>query len=299
MKAGPFVEPCPGGRRVNKVYIIALAASIHFCMLSTAFGHPGVGDRIHLLNDAIADQPENQYLYVQRSLAHSENGSALEAMQDIQRATNLGDPVNAAFVHGVVLYRESSYRRAQQNFDQYLMAHPEHLESLEYRARLLRDTGQDKAALNDFFRIFSLNPAPNPGLYISASDLMVELPSYGIEAAVSLLDQGMTKLGAVTQLQRRAIALEQQRNNYPAAIRRMHQLPLSLRSTPQWKIELAQFHLLNSDQKGAEALLLSASLQLDSLPRNGIRDAARKELLDIRRQLTPHTTVEQSARKPL
>jgi tetratricopeptide (TPR) repeat protein len=257
---------------------------MHFYMPGTAFGHPGIGDRIHLLDDEITNHPDNQYFYIQRSLAHSENGSPQKAMQDIQRASTLGDTVNAAFVRGVVLYRQGNFNGARQSFDQYLAAYPEHVESLEYRARLLRDAGQNKAALADFLSLFALNSAPNPGLYISAADLMVTLPSYGADAALALLDTGMTKLGAVTQLQRHAIALEQHREHYSAAINRMHLLPSSLRSTPHWKLELAQLYLLNNDQTRAQALLVVASSQLDELPRNGMRDAARDDVLHLQQQ---------------
>jgi tetratricopeptide (TPR) repeat protein len=282
-------------RACKGFYGLALVASMHFLMPATALAHPGIGDRIHLLDDEIATQPDNQYFYIQRSLAHSENGSPQKAMQDIQRANTLGDAVNAAFVRGVVLYRQGNFNGARQSFDQYLAAYPEHVESLEYRARLLRDAGQNKAALADFVSLFALNPAPNPGLYISAADLMVTLPSYGSDAAITLLDTGMSKLGPVTQLQRHAIALEQQRGNYPAAISRMNQLPASLRSTPHWKIDLAKLYWLNSDQTRAQALLLAARSQLDELPRNGMRDAAREELLHMQKQLASELALERIA----
>jgi len=224
-----------------------------------------------LLSENIASSPRDQYLHIQRGLAYSNNNQPLLALADIEAAETFGEPLDVAFAHGVLLYRVGEFSTARGYFDRYLKAHPGDLASLEYRARLLRDAGENAAALADFQQIFALNPAPDPGHYISAARIMTALPDYGIPAALELLDRHFQQAGMTTQLQRYAIQLEIDQQHYDAALVRMESLDETLRNTPHWQVEAAELHLLAGQPDQARLFLELADSKLQGLRPNGIR----------------------------
>jgi tetratricopeptide (TPR) repeat protein len=203
------------------------------------------------------------------------------AIVDVQLAESLGDPTEAAFTHGVLLYRQGDFDAALPYFDRYLKAYPEHWSGLGYRARILRKLGDNRGALADYEALIRLNDALNPGDYIAAARLMANLPGRGVDAALVLLDERVAKRGPVISLQRYAIELETGRGNYAAAIERMALLDQKLRATPQWQVDVAELMLL--DGRGEEALsyLAVAQEQLAA----GRKTAIHQQLIETARHL--------------
>jgi tetratricopeptide (TPR) repeat protein len=260
------------------------------------FAHPGVEDRIHLLSEDIQAAPQSQYLYIQRGLAYSNNNQPEKALVDIIAAENFGEPIEAAFAHGILLYRGENFRVAREYFDSYLHAYPNHLATLGYRARLLRDAGEHAAALADFQTIFELNPMPDPGLYISAAQMMVALPDYGIEGALTLLDERMKQVGMISPLQRFAIALEVDRQNYKGAIIRQDKLDVALHSSAQWQVEMAQLQLMAGHKAQAGLYLDKANALLATLRPTGARVELKQQALELLHAIASESDLETSLR---
>jgi tetratricopeptide (TPR) repeat protein len=224
----------------------------------------GVAERIKALSLSIEKNPDNQALRVQRSLAYAESNQPGLALADIQVAETVGDPVEAAFTHGVLLYREGDYTSARTYFDRYLRAYPLHFGALDYRARLLRDSGENRLALADYTALIQRNDALDPGYYVATARLMAGLPERGVDEALALLDKRLAQLGPITPLQRYAIELERNRGNFQGAIERMAGLDQRLRATPQWQVEIAELLLLAGKSEEALPYLTLAEEQLQS-----------------------------------
>lgn len=224
----------------------------------------GVGERIRALSLSIEKAPDNQALRLQRALAYAESNQPALALADIQVAEKVGDPLEAAFTQGVVLYRGGDYISARAYFDRYLQAHPLHMGALDYRARLLRDIGENRLALADYTALIRLNDALDPGYYVATARLMAGLPERGVDDALALLDNRLAQLGPLTPLQRYAIELERSRGNFQGAIERMTGLDQRLRATPQWQVEIAELLLLSGQSEEALPYLSVAQEQLQS-----------------------------------
>ncbi len=89
-------------------------------LLARTLSHAGptladaaVAERIHTLSVQIEQSPANQALRLQRTLAYLENNQRDFALADIRVAEAVGDPVEAAFTHGVVLYQTGDYVSAR------------------------------------------------------------------------------------------------------------------------------------------------------------------------------------------
>lgn len=233
--------------------------------------HPGAHSAIQHFSRQIEADPDKQAPYIQRGIAYSSDGKYEKALADFRIATQLGEPVVVSFDLGVLHYRMGEMDAARHYFDEYLQRFPNHAACLEYRARLLRDTGDYAASIKDFNRVFELQERPNPGHFISVAEMLHSSGGQGTLEALNILDAGNQKLGLTPQLQQYAIQLELQRNRPDMAVMRMHSLGPMLEDSPDWKVEMAALMLQAGQQKQARDLLDTASGQLESLRKTPAR----------------------------
>jgi tetratricopeptide (TPR) repeat protein len=250
--------------KFDRLLIVVVLIAQILSHAGSTLADAAVAERIHTLSVQIEQSPANQGLRLQRSLAYLENNQRELALADIRVAEAVGAPLEAAFTHGVVLYQTGDFAAARPYFDRYLHAYPLDRATLEYRARLLRDTGEDRLALADYETLISLSDSLDPGYYLATARLMAGLPERGVAAALALLDARLSQHGPVTPLQRYAIELEKKRGNFQGAIERLAGLDQRLRATPQWQVEIAELLLLAGRPAEALPYLMLAQEQLQS-----------------------------------
>ncbi|WP_182169504.1 tetratricopeptide repeat protein [Sediminihaliea albiluteola] len=232
---------------------------------SPLWSHPGVDDLIHRLSHMIEHKPERYELYIRRGLAYSDNAQYQLALADYRKAAALSSPEALDHDVGVVYYRMGELEQALRHFDAFLAQAPKSYPSYEYRARVKRDMGDYHGAIADLTQYFRLNDSPNPGHYVSAADMLLELEANGPESALQLLDEGLEKIGVVPQLQRKAIAIERARGRKDLALERLQTLESVLSSSPSWQLDMAEL-LIDSKRHGEAAnLLKTAQAKLEKL----------------------------------
>ena len=247
-------------------------------LLALSLAHSGTvradaaaAERIRALSLRIEQTPDNQALHLQRSLAYLNNNQLKLARTDIRTAEAVGEPVEAAFTHGLLLYKTGDYRAARPYFDRYLQNYPRHRGALEYRARLLRDIGENRRALADYEALLALSDSLDPGYYVTTARLMAAQPDRGVAEALALLDARMAQIGPLTTLQRYAVELERSRGNFKGATERMAGMDQRLKATPQWQVEVAEIMLQAGQLQEARSYLAVAEEQLQSRSRAGDR----------------------------
>jgi tetratricopeptide (TPR) repeat protein len=242
------------------------------------YAHAGAHELLEHFSRQIEEKPREQSLYIQRGNVYSSEGQYPQAQADFQRAAELGDPILVGFDFGVLFYRMGDFATARRYFDGFLRRFPNHARCLEYRARLLRDSGDSKAAVADFRRVFELQERPNPGHYISAAKMLQSTGTDGIDQALVIIDQGNTKLGITPQLQHYAIQLELRRKRPDKAVERMRGLQPMLGESPDWKVGMGELMLQVGQPEQAGALLDAALLQLDTLRKTPARLELREKI---------------------
>ena len=145
--------------------------------------------------------------------------SSTKALADFRRAEELGDPVAVAFDLGVLHYRMEDFAARGAISISTWRSIPGHAQTLEYRARLRRDTGDAAGAVRTTAPICAKAGRPNPGDYSAAALLLALMPDGGRGAALALLDEGMTRLGLIPQLQQQAIVIELQSRSHGSRTR--------------------------------------------------------------------------------
>lgn len=266
---------------------LMLVLALVLAPIAPARADAGVSKRIKVLSTHIDQSPENQALRLQRALAYVDDNQPELALADIRVAERLGDPLAAAYTYGVLLYRQGDNAAARPYFDRYLQAYPEDWAALGYRARLLRDLGENRLALADYESLIRLNSALDPGYYVVTARLMASLPDRGTDEALALLDRRIAQQGSVSSLQRYAIELETQRGNYPAAIARMATLDEKLRASPQWQLDVAELLLQAGRPEEARSYLAVAQEQLQA----GRMTTINRQLLETAQRLQAQALV--------
>lgn len=261
--------------------VLCLLIGLTLLPARLASADAAVEQRIEALSQRITQTPTDQPLRLQLALAYAENDQYPLAVAEIEAAEAVGDPVEAAYTHGVLLYRAGDYTSARRYLDLYLQRYPRHPGSLNYRARLLRDSGEDRLALADYQALFTLSDSLDPGYYLATARLMASLPEHGNSKALALLDERMAQIGTINSLQRYAIELDKARGNFPAAIERMGAMDQKFKASPQWQVDMAALLIQAGHTTEAQAYLSVAQEQLQS----GRNTVARNELLDTARRL--------------
>lgn len=244
--------------------------------------HPSAFEQVEKLGEEIRARPEDPANYLLRGRAYSNEGHFEEALADYEKAAQMGDPIQVAYDLGVLRYRMGNLTEARRQLDLWLEHHPGHPPALEYRARVLRDSGEAAAAVADYRAYFESRPNPNPGDYVAAARLLEELEGEGVPGALALLDAGMARLGTIPQLQRPAIALERRRGRLGDAIRRLESLEPALGGSPDWKIDMAELLLASGRKREADRLLDTAAEQLEQSKSTAARVKSRQRLEALR-----------------
>jgi tetratricopeptide (TPR) repeat protein len=268
-------------RLLKFLFPLTLIGSLH------AVAHPGAHSAIEHFSRQIEQHPDNQVLFIQRGTAYSNDGQYEKALADLQAATRLGEPIAVSFELGVLHYRMGEMATARQYFDEYLNRFPDHAASLEYRARLLRDSGDYAASIRDFKRFFALQERPNPGHYISVAKMLETSGDQGIARALDILDTGNEKLGVTPQVQQHAIKLELQRGRPELAVARLETLEPMLGESPDWKVDMGAALFLNQQPDQARQMLSAAASQLEGLRATPARLKLKQRIKELEYDYRP------------
>lgn len=246
-----------------------------------AFGcaHPGNDQVLAYLNTKLESGHTNQAFYIRRGRVYSEDGQFGPALEDLNRAEQLGNPTKVAFELGILFYRKGEFVKARTYFDTVLYAAPGNVAALEYRARLLHDAGEYDDAIKDLANYLTLVDRPNPGHYILMARMLSEprltrlatSPASDLGPALAALDQGIAQLGPTPQLQQYAIKLELEQNRLTQALARLESLESTLGNSPQWKVQLGELLLVLGETDRARTHLEAAILQLRTLKKTPAR----------------------------
>jgi tetratricopeptide (TPR) repeat protein len=238
-------------------------AGLLACLAGLAAAHEGTHERLDRVTHSIETQPESQQLYLRRGRLYIEMERFDAAGADFDIAARLGPADLVAFDYGVLCYQMADMECALQAFNRYIKVYPGDAAAYEYRSRVYQQIEENSLALADLRCYFARSGNPAPGLYVSASLLAQEVGQD--REGLSILDEGLARLGMVPQLQRRAVEIELDLGNTGAAIERWSSLREVLRDSVDWKIEMARLLMSDGRTEQAAAILREAKAQLADL----------------------------------
>lgn len=212
-----------------------MVAGLVVCSQCAVQAHDGIHARLARLDTAIAEQPGQAELLVRRADLHRRHGDATRAWADLRRAGALpggaaeGRPVEA------LLARDLGWLHlARRTIAAHLAAQPGDGDGHVLHAELLASLGRSTASLAAYRRALAIQPAPGPELFLAAAATLKSRGDAGREAALTLIAEGLARLGPQVALQLEAVTLEVALGRLDDALGRLTELSRASSRPERW-----------------------------------------------------------------
>lgn len=249
------------------VWLLARAVMALLVGMAAVYAHGDLHEAITALTAAIARDPNNVQLQVQRAelyLQHHEWEAGLADCAEAMRRSS--DTTDLMLLRAKLSFGAGHAADARLDIDRFLAAIPQHAEAHLLRARILVALKQHVAAGDDYAAAIAGFAQPQPDHYIEYAQMLAAAGPEHIDAALVVLDRGLVHFGQLVTLQTAAIDLERTRGRYDAALARLEALRPTL---PRAELYLAQKAAL-LEQAGrtgeANAAYATGLASLASLP---------------------------------
>lgn len=214
-------------RRIVVVVWLALM------LASPIAAHEGLHEQIAEATRQIRVEPKNARLYLQRGELHRLHCDWRAALADYRRVEQLNPSLDEVrFARGRMYFEAGKALQARIWLDRFLVAHPNHVDALVTRARVLVKLNHRIVAVEDYSRAIETLAKPKPEYYIErAQALVIEGRK---DEALGGIDEGIEKLGSIVTLQLFAIDLELSSRCYDAALSRLEQISAQSPRKESW-----------------------------------------------------------------
>lgn len=216
-------------------------------------------------NEDLADQPTDGGCWYKRALLQYEHEDWPESLADLEKAEKFAPGMfPVLWIRGQIFDQQAKPAEAKAAFDEFLTTSPEHWGALASRARVEVKLGLHDEALADYRKALANNPKAEPDFYnevaqaLAARDLTDE--------AVKVVEAGISRLGAISSLQIRALEIELLAERWNAALLRLDGIEKGAIRPEPWMMKRAATFAaagrLNESRAAWQALIY----HLNSLP---------------------------------
>ena len=238
-----------------------------------------ITNRIRALESRQVGVYADPSLALRQALLMAQQGDIAAASGLLWQTAALWPDLDTGFHEALILYESREFENAIEQFSHVLKADPGSFWSFYYRAQSAAALGQFDGAIADYHSLLALRSDLPPGYYLTMADWVVADGKEGIAEAISLLDQRMEEVGALSVLLQRSIDLEVARGNISAAIDRTARFDPRLKATPEWKTQLAELLFQQERYSEAAAYLQVAREQIASLRPTPARREALERIM--------------------
>lgn len=243
----------------------ALVFAALCCSVFSAAGHGGFHEQIEQVTLRIAREP-TAALHVRRGELYREHEDYENALADYRQAAEL-DPSMAVvdLYRGKALLASGRAGEAKSALDRFLLAKPDHAEGHLVRGHVLAALGETReVVIADFDRALALAEEPLPETFIERAAL--HRKAGDPQAALTGLDEGINRLGAILTLQSVAIEIELAEKRYDAALARLAPLADAAERKEGWHFQRGEILLAAGRPAEARQAFRDAQAALEALP---------------------------------
>lgn len=258
---------------------VAMAAWLVTSLALPIAAHEGLHEQIAEATSQIKREPKNASLYLKRGELYRLHREWNAALADYRRAEQLNPRLEEVkFARARMYYDAGKPEKAIGQLDRFLTAHPDHVDALVTRARVLVKLGQRIAAAKDYSVAIAQLAKPKPEYYIERAQALRDEGSRHSDEALSGIDEGIKKLGPIVTLQLFAIELELAGKRYDAALSRLEQIAAQSPRKESWLARRGQILLAAGRPNEAHQAFGEALSAIESLPPHHRRTKATLEL---------------------
>lgn len=257
-------------RRWKPLVLLALAAC-------TAHAHPEIETGLARLNTALAADPRNADLLLERGELYARHEEWLHAEANYLAAAEIA-PRHAgiARARGSLALAQNRPVDALRFFNEAKALDPADSSVRILRARALRKLGRNEEAGTEYDRVLERLRSPSPDLFLERAALLAP------PAALPVLENALRRLGPVPALELRALALEESLGRVDAALARLDRLSAGAERKENWLRRRGDVLLRAGREKEARAAYAAALAALAALP-DWLRDSP--ESLNLAKEL--------------
>lgn len=229
----------------------AVAGALLACWLApVCHGHGGYDEEIQRADEQIAAKPDDGTLWMRRGYLNFLHGDWQQSLIDLEKADRLAPgKLYTDYVRGQALALGGQMTWGKSVLDKFIAEHGAHAEAFAARARILGKMNQWADAAKDFSLAIEKSKSPEPDLYRENAEAWMAAGQ--VDAAVAVLQAGMTKLGEIPQLALMALDLELATHRYDAALSRIAAMQKSAPRPEPWMARRAR--VLGQAGRKAEA----------------------------------------------
>lgn len=229
--------------------------------------HGDLSVRISEKSKEIESHPENGLLYLQRGELYLQHEQSDSALVDFQHSLTLKPDTSAVYILLAEAYLNlDQYKKGMAAVDEFLKLEPDHLRGIHTRARLYETVGKLDAAARDFEYVLEKGDNTRPQDYVQLAELLDKLNPKDPTEAISILNQGIEKLGDIISLQIKVYDLEKERRNFKSAHAMLDKMMEPLSRKERLMVEKADLYLLEGNPVEAAQYLVHAENAIAQLP---------------------------------
>ncbi len=246
-----------------------------------ALAHGSLHLQIQDLSTAMRRDGKSAPLLVKRGRLQMEHGNNKAATQDFLSALKLNPQERSAYYHlaeqALNEKKLPDARRYAEKFLSMLNGEPGAIvrgESLY--GQILLAQGQYRAAERSFRIALEQAAEPSPEHYLHLAD--AQSKAGATAEALSSLDEGMQKLGALSVLQNKSITLSTQSQAWDDALKRLDAMIVQGQGLPELYLRKARILLAADRRATAQAALLEGLRSIDQVPEARRETPAMRQL---------------------
>lgn len=251
-------------------------------LLPTLAAHPDPSHTLEHLEEHLAETPDDQALLRQKAGLLITTGHPDEARAVVSRLLELGaDQPENLLVEARLLRGRKDPGGTVAKARSLVAGHPKFAAGWKFLAESEDAVGRRDEAITAMRRFLDISAKPGPTEVLTCAAWLEERGAPGdAEAAVSVLDLGLAKIGCLTGLQHKAIGIELELGRHDSALRRID--ALTARFRPSVALSLRRADILEKAGRFQEAVAAcdSALALLDALPASRKNRPAYREQSD-------------------
>lgn len=213
-----------------------LCALLLALLAGSAWAHPELLQQIQRLDEAIAAQPGNAELLVQRGDLYRRHGDYTSATRDFKAARQI-DPTFTEydFYSGRLALEMGDRELALQQLGQYLQQNPANAAAWTLHGDTQLALGNALAAAADYGRAIATSTRPTPILYAQQAGALNAAGLDHQPAALAVIDQGLQLFPREVTLLGIGMDTALAMGEFEKARSYLEVLPPPIRALPQWQ----------------------------------------------------------------
>ncbi|NNF22709.1 MAG: hypothetical protein HKN67_12265 [Saprospiraceae bacterium] len=244
--------------------------------------HEGHAKKIKFYNKKIKENPANPENYFLRGVQYQSHGDFNEAKIDFLKVLSLQQDHQSVYYHLGTLYLENNLLDSALIYtNKYIEMNPGVEKGYECRANIYHEGENYELARRDYLKAIQIVPEQTIEMYFALSHN--EMAAGDIEAAKSVLQDGMNKLGRIIPLRKALIDIAVNEKSWEEAHVLLDEIIQEMQRKETWYLLKAETYQAAGDIISAKAYYEKALEEIQKLSKNNRR---KKHIRNLKKTIS-------------